>query len=65
MNEALKKPQKYRKKYMQNHKMLTLLLDNEKDEDIISWLGKQENRSEAVRMAIRSCIEYHERAKHC
>ena len=63
MNEALKKPEKYRKKYMQNHKMLTLLLDNEKDEDIISWLGKQGNRSEAVRMAIRSCIEYYERAK--
>lgn len=53
MNEALKKPQKYRKRYMQKHKMLTLLLDNEKDEDIISWLGKQENRSEAVRTAIR------------
>ena len=63
MNETLKKPDKYRKRYMQKHKMLTLLLDNEKDEDIISWLGKQENRSEAVRMAIRSCIEYHERTK--
>ena len=64
MNETLKKPESYKKRYMQKHKMLTLLLDNEKDKDIISWLGKQENRSEAVRMAIRSCIEYYERRKN-
>ena len=39
MNETLKKPEKYRKRYMKNHKMLCVLLDNEKDKDIISWLG--------------------------
>ena len=53
MNEALKKPEKYRKRYMRSHKMITMLLDNEKDADIIGWLGRQENRSEAVRELIR------------
>lgn len=53
MNESLKKPEIYRKRYMKRKKMLTLLLDNEKDNDIIEWLGKQTNRSEAVRELIR------------
>lgn len=56
MNEALKKNEKYRKKYMRSHKILTLLLDNEKDADIIGWLKGKENRSEAVRTAIRKEI---------
>lgn len=56
MNEALKKNEKYRKKYMRSHKILTLLLDKEKDADIIKWLEPQENRSEAVRKAIRKEI---------
>ena len=43
----------YQKKYMNRHKMLSVLLDEESDRDIISWLEKQENRSEAVRKAIR------------
>ena len=61
MNESLKKPEKYRKRYMRSHKIITLLLDNKRDADIIRWLGRQENRSEAIRMAIRSCIEYQEK----
>lgn len=56
MNESLKKNEKYQKRYMRRHKMLTTLLDNEKDQDIINWLNKQENRSEAVREAIRAFI---------
>lgn len=63
MNETLKKPEKYRKRYMKNHKMLCVLLDNEKDKDIISWLGKQENASESVRQSLRSSIEYSEMQK--
>lgn len=61
MNEELKKPEKYRKRYMRSHKIITLLLDNNKDADILYWLSKQENRSEAIRIAIRSCIEYQEK----
>lgn len=53
MNEALKKPEKYRKRYMRSHKMLTLLLDKEKDADIIDWLSSKDNRSEAVRTVLR------------
>lgn len=64
MNEALKKDEKYRKKYMKNHRMLCLLLDNAKDKDIISWLDNQTNRSEAVRNALRTCIEYQEAEKN-
>lgn len=58
MNEALKKNEKYRKRYMRNRKMLTLLLDKTVDADIIEWLNKQGkgNRSEAVRKAIRKEI---------
>lgn len=57
MNEALKKPEKYRKRYMRSHKMLTLLLDKEKDADIIGWLSSKDNRSEAVRELIRREIK--------
>ena len=61
MNEELKKPEKYRKRYMRSHKIVTLLLDNKRDADILDWLSKQDNRSEAIRIAIRSCIEYQEK----
>lgn len=59
MNEALKKDEKYRKKYMRSHKMLTLLLDKEVDADIIEWLESRKTgeRSAAVRTAIRKEIE--------
>lgn len=53
MNEALKKDEKYIKKYMQKNVMLTLLLNKEKDEDIIKFLENQDNKSKVVRRAIR------------
>ena len=53
MNEALKKDEKYIKKYMQKHQMLTVLLNKGTDEDIIKFLWNQDNRSEVVRKAIR------------
>ena len=56
MNEALRKRPKYQKRYMQKHKMLCVLLDNEKDKDIINWLKTQENASKSVREALRSWI---------
>lgn len=61
MNEALKKDEKYIKKYMQKHQMLTVLLNKGNDEDIIKFLWNQDNRSEVVRKAIREYIEKHER----
>lgn len=51
---------KIRKKYMQDKIMLTCLLHRDLDADIISWLGKQENRSEAIRRALRESIIYQE-----
>jgi hypothetical protein len=53
MNDALKKPEKYRKRYMRSHKIMTMILDNEKDADILAWLDGKENKSEAVRELIR------------
>ena len=56
MNEALKKNEKYHKRYMKSHKMLCVLLDNENDKDIISWLRTQENASESVRSVLHDFI---------
>ena len=58
------KQKAYQKKYMDAHIMLTAILDRKDDKDIISWLGKQENRSEAVRRALRASIEYEEATKY-
>ena len=46
------------KKYMKSKMMLTCLLNRETDRDIISWLGKQENRSEAIREALREAMAH-------
>lgn len=56
MNEALKKNEKYQKRYMKRHKMLCVLLSNENDKDIINWLRTQENASESVRRILRAWI---------
>lgn len=58
MNNNLKKEEKYRKRYMKSHKMLTLLLDKNNDADIIKWLELKNpgERSQSVRSAIRSAI---------
>lgn len=46
----------YQKKYMDRHRMLCVLLDSKNDKDIISWLETQENRSQAVREALRETM---------
>lgn len=61
MNEALKKNEKYIKKYMQKNVMLTLLLNKAKDEDIINFLENQDNKSKVVRRAIREYMSKHGR----
>ena len=57
MNEALKKDLKYIEKYMQKHQMLTLLLNKDRDKDIIKFLSDQDNKSAIVRRAIREYIK--------
>ena len=57
MNDALKKNEKYQKRYMERHRMLCVLLDKEKDKDIIDWIGKRENVSESVRQALRTWVK--------
>lgn len=56
MNESLKKPEIYRKRYMKRKKMLCVLLDNQKDKDIIEWLATRENASESVRSVLHDFI---------
>ena len=63
MKRNVAKQAQYQKKYMKRKRMLSVLLDPKDDKDIISWLGKQENRSEAVRRAIRQNILYQEIVK--
>ena len=58
MNETLKKPEKYRKRYMRSHKVYTFILDNEKDSDIIGWLNSRNNRSQAIRELIRKEVNH-------
>ena len=57
MNPALEKEIRYKyrhqAKYMERHQTLCVTLDKKADADIISWLGRQDNRSQAVRKALR------------
>jgi Arc/MetJ-type ribon-helix-helix transcriptional regulator len=53
MSKNPEKQRQYQKKYMNRHKMLSVLLHEENDKDIIEWLETQENQSEAVREALR------------
>lgn len=53
MSRNLNKQRQYQRKYMRKHRMLSVLLHEKNDKDIIEWLEKQENQSEAVREALR------------
>lgn len=55
-DDSEKKKAEYKRKYMQNHKVLCIHLDKKEDKAIISWLEKQDNRSEAVRRKLRETI---------
>lgn len=61
MNDTLKKDMKYIEKYMKKNLMLTLLLNKDRDEDIIKFLSNQDNKSAIVRRAIREYIKKHGR----
>lgn len=43
----------YKAKFDKRHKAYTFYLDNIKDKKLIAWLEDQENRSEAIREALR------------
>ena len=55
-NEKIKRRRASSKTYMVRHKTMCVTLSREKDNDILSWLDKQENRSEAVREALKDHI---------
>lgn len=57
MNEALKKNEKYQRRYMKRHRMLCVCLDKKKDKDIVDWMNAQENISESVKKALRIQIK--------
>lgn len=62
MNKKLIKsksdPGKRQRKYMRKHMTLCVTLSKEKDQDIIEWLDRQNNRSEEVRRVLRQEAEY-------
>lgn len=45
---------KYSAKYMTKHQTLCVTLSKTEDADIIAWLEKQENRSQAVRAVLKA-----------
>jgi len=47
------KQKEWQAKYMEQRKMVSFVLDKENDKDLIQWLEKQENQSEAIREALR------------
>ena len=60
MNNKLKKDTKqveYYKKYHKNHKVVCINLDKQSDKDIIDWLDKHDNRSEAIRKVLREAAK--------
>lgn len=53
MEKDAKKKSIYQARYMEKRRMITFILDKEKDADIIDWLEQQENQSEAIREALK------------
>lgn len=70
MNNKLKKDAgklagyAYQKSYMESHTKVCITLDNTEDADIIRWLKKQKNRSEAVRKIIRTEMTWTDNVKN-
>ena len=53
--DEVKKDKKahYQATYMSGRKMVSFVLDKKEDKDLIEWLERQENQSEAIREALR------------
>jgi len=58
MNDNLKKQAKYQAKYMERHKMVCVNLDKKADAVILEWLDSKENRSEAIRKALKEAASF-------
>ena len=54
--EKINKRRGYSKKYMTRHTTMCVTLANDADADIIEWLAKQDNKSDAVRTVLRDAI---------
>lgn len=61
--EGPKRQADYQKKYMEKHQTLCIHLNKKEDSGIIRWLNKQENKSKAVRAALREAIVWTESHK--
>ena len=48
---------KYRKKFISKHKSFTVNLEYDRDADVIKWLSSQDNKSNAIRKALRKAAE--------
>jgi len=53
MEKETSRKSEYQARYMTKRKMITFILDREKDAELIGWLEKQENQSEAIREALK------------
>ena len=54
MSRNIEKQKVYQKRYMDRHKMLSVILDKQYDADILTWLGMQDNCSEVIRRALQN-----------
>lgn len=53
MEKETNKKAETQARYMEKKKMIAFILDKEKDAEIIGWLERQENQSEAIREALK------------
>lgn len=56
-SERILQHREHEKEYMKRHKTVCVTLSKEKDSDILDWLSKKENKSEAIRHALRTASD--------
>ena len=55
-SERILQHREHEKEYMKRHKTMCVTLSKEKDSDILAWLETKENKSDAVRQALRASL---------
>lgn len=58
MSDRQAQLKKAKAKYMKNHKVYTYHLDTVQDAELIEWLEKQGNMSEAVRRILKQFYKF-------
>ena len=53
MGRSLDQRRESQRKYLKSRKMVSFVLDKVADKEIIDWLERQKNQSEAIREALR------------